>query len=85
MPGDREVSSDFKGSNDAYSDTQALKVTYGLSDALRLTSITSRKVYNDKSKGDWDFSPASTHPHRKGWKVRQGFPGGEGWTMPRAR
>ncbi len=52
----RKVSPDFEGSNKANSNSQSLKIKYDFSDALALTSITARRVYNDEADTDWDFS-----------------------------
>ncbi len=46
---DREDSSNHQGYNKASSDTQSLKVKYNISGALTLTSITAKRVYNDKA------------------------------------
>ncbi|WP_419657278.1 TonB-dependent receptor [Desulfosarcina variabilis str. Montpellier] len=54
---DRQVASNFQGSNQARTDTQALKINYDYSDTLTLTSITARRVFDDEMANDWDFSP----------------------------
>jgi iron complex outermembrane recepter protein len=59
---DREVASNFKGCNQARTETESLKIKYDLSDSLTMTSITARRVFDDEMTGDWDFSPMTlTH------------------------
>ncbi len=53
----RSVASDFEAANDSVLNMQNLKVTYNFSDTLKLTSISSNRVYDDKRKSDWDLSP----------------------------
>ena len=58
----RKVSSNFEGQNNTASQSQSLKINYDISDSLELTSISVRRVYDDKLATDWDFSPATlTH------------------------
>ncbi|MCB9480864.1 MAG: TonB-dependent receptor [Desulfobacteraceae bacterium] len=52
----RKVSSDYEGANTAVSDSQVLKVDFDITDNLHFTSITSRRVYDDESRADWDFT-----------------------------
>ncbi|MTI60088.1 MAG: TonB-dependent receptor [Firmicutes bacterium] len=53
---DRKVSSNLEGYNKSTSNSQALNVKYNLGNSLTLTSITARRVYDDKALGDYDFS-----------------------------
>ncbi len=62
---DRKESSNLEGFNKSSSETQSLKVRYNLSDLLTVTSVTARRVYNDKMTTDWDFSPMTiSHSHK---------------------
>lgn len=54
---DRKVASNLAGYNKADGDTEALKIAYSLTDRLTLTSISTRRMYHEKSGIDWDFSP----------------------------
>ncbi|MDX9963965.1 TonB-dependent receptor domain-containing protein [Desulfobacter postgatei] len=58
-PDYRKVSSNFKGENNSSGQSQSLKINYEINDAFRLTSVTSRRFYNDKLTNDWDFSSAT--------------------------
>jgi len=50
------VSSDFDAANESVVNTQSLKAVYEFTDALRMTSITSNRVYDDIRRSDWDLS-----------------------------
>jgi iron complex outermembrane receptor protein len=54
---DRKVSPNLRDGNRAREETQALKIEYGITDAMTLTSVTSRREYQDRSVVDWDCSP----------------------------
>lgn len=54
---DRKDSANLQGSNKASSNTQSLNMTYDFGNSLILTSVTARRMYNDRSIMDWDFSP----------------------------
>jgi len=60
-PESRKVTSNLKGDNDTHSDTLALKVTYDINDTLKLTSVTSRRVFHDDLLDDWDFTEQTLH------------------------
>lgn len=55
MPDYRKVSSNLKGENTSSDQTQSLKIKYEINDAFELTSVTSRRFYNDKAVKDLDF------------------------------
>ncbi|WP_320043712.1 TonB-dependent receptor domain-containing protein [uncultured Desulfobacter sp.] len=55
----RKVSADFEGQNNTACQSQSLKINYNISESLELTSITARRVYDDKLANDWDFSPVT--------------------------
>ena len=58
----RKVSANFEGENNSAAQSQSLKIDYEINESLRLTSVTARRVYDDKLSTDWDFSPATlTH------------------------
>jgi iron complex outermembrane receptor protein len=57
-PQNRIVTSGFTGENESRTYAQALNISYNLSESLTLTSITTRKVYEDVGALDWDFTPA---------------------------
>jgi len=57
--GYRQVRSNMAGENDSSDESFALKAAWHINDALTLTSITTRREYNDKLKMDWDFSRMS--------------------------
>ena len=61
-PENRKVSSNLDANNESNSESQSLKIAYDLSDSLKLTSVTARRVYNDKSQNDFDFS-SETYMH----------------------
>ena len=61
-PEDRKVSADLDANNESNSESQSLKIAYDLSDSIKLTSVTARRVYNDKSQNDYDFS-SETYMH----------------------
>ncbi len=56
-PEDRKISPDSPGYNKSYSNTQALKVDYEISDTLTLTSVTANWSFIEDVFGDWDFNP----------------------------
>jgi iron complex outermembrane receptor protein len=58
-PEDRKVSSNLDANNEGNSESQVLKISYDLSDSLKLTSVTTRRVFNDKCQNDFDFSSAT--------------------------
>ena len=58
-PEDRKVTSNLEGKNESSNDAQSLKITCDISDSLTLTSVTARRVYNDKNIEDADFSSAT--------------------------
>jgi len=58
-PQDRKVTSNMEGCNKTGSDSQSLKIAYGLSDSLMLTSVTTNRVYKDRCLADFDFSSAT--------------------------
>jgi iron complex outermembrane receptor protein len=45
--------------NKSSNDSQSLKIAYGLSDSLTLTSVTTSRVYKDRSLVDSDFSSST--------------------------
>ena len=55
-PEDRKASSNLPGENRAHGDTQSLKIEYRFNDSLALTSITSRRYFNDDALDDYDFT-----------------------------
>ncbi len=62
VPDYRKVSSNLKGENTSSEQSQSLKVNYEINDAFELTSVTSRRVYDDKATSDFDFTSATlTH------------------------
>lgn len=52
----RQESSNIDENNKGTQSSQALKVIYDFNDALKLTSVTSRRVYEDKRLSDFDLS-----------------------------
>ena len=57
--GYRKVASNYDESISPTNSSQALKLTYDFNDAFQLTSVTSRRVYEDLRKVDFDTSPAT--------------------------
>ena len=57
----RKVSSNKEGYNQSVADSQALKATYDINDALTLTSVTTRRAYHDDTGADWDFTTATVN------------------------
>ena len=55
-PRNRKTSSDQQGENRAHGNTQSLKIKYRFNDLLALTSITSRRYFNDDALDDYDFT-----------------------------
>jgi iron complex outermembrane receptor protein len=55
-PEDRKVASDIEGYNKSTADTQSLKIKYDFGNSLTMTSVTGRRVYNDRALGDYDSS-----------------------------
>jgi len=58
-PQDRKVTSNLEGWNESNIDSQALKITYDISDSLTLTSVTARRIFEDYADADFDFSSAT--------------------------
>jgi iron complex outermembrane receptor protein len=56
-PEDKKVASNYPGKNESQSTSHALNISYDLGDSLKLTSITTRRVYEDVASVDWDFNP----------------------------
>ena len=59
LPDYRKVTSNLKGENTSSEQSQSLKVNYEINDAFELTSVTSRRVYDDKAISDFDFTSAT--------------------------
>ena len=59
LPDYRKVSSNLKGGNTSSDQSQSLKINYEINDAFELTSVTSRRVYDDKFIGDSDKTSAT--------------------------
>ncbi|WP_287038041.1 TonB-dependent receptor, partial [Desulfobacter sp.] len=55
----RKVSSNLQGENNASEQSQSLKINYEVNDAFELTSVTSRRVYDDEAINDFDCSSAT--------------------------
>ncbi|MCP4118487.1 MAG: TonB-dependent receptor [Desulfobacteraceae bacterium] len=55
-PGDREVASNRPAWNKSKEDSQALKISYDINDALALTSTSTHRVFNEYRSIDTDFS-----------------------------
>ncbi len=55
--GYRQVSSNIDQYNKSAVNSQALKILYDFNETLTLTSVTSRRVYEDERWADLDFSP----------------------------
>ena len=58
-PQDRKVSSNLEGWNKSKIDSQALKITYDISDSLTLTSVSTRRQSDWIDEMDLDFSSAT--------------------------
>ncbi|SDU29402.1 TonB-dependent receptor [Desulfobacula phenolica] len=58
-PLERKVTSNLDGCNKAARNAQSLKLVYGLTDSLTLTSVTTNRVYADRAVSDFDFSSAT--------------------------
>ncbi|MGD9971994.1 MAG: TonB-dependent receptor [Desulfatirhabdiaceae bacterium] len=56
LPDYRKVSSNLKGENNSSDQSQALKIKYKINDAFELTSVTTRRVFDDKAISDFDFT-----------------------------
>lgn len=56
--GDRKVYSGFDTKEDSINTAQSLKISYDFNNALNLTSITTHRLYEEKTAADWDFNPA---------------------------
>ena len=56
IPGDRKVESNLDGTLTPRENSQALKIKYDINNSFTLTSITTRRAYNDKADGDLDFT-----------------------------
>ena len=59
LPDYRKVSSNLKGEDNSSDQSQSLKINYEINAAFELTSVTSRRVYNDESINDFDCSSAT--------------------------
>lgn len=57
--GDRKVYSGSETYEESETNTQALKVSYDFSDTLKLTSITTHRLFKDDIGVDYDFNPAN--------------------------
>ena len=57
VPIDGKVASDYPGKNTSKSVSNALNISYDFGNSLKLTSITTRRVYNDEGRWDYDFNP----------------------------
>jgi len=55
MP-NRTAQSDLEGTNDSKNDMNSLKITYDISNTLKLESITTHRKYDNKMQNDFDFS-----------------------------
>jgi iron complex outermembrane receptor protein len=58
-PQDRKVSSNLEGWNKSKIDSQALKITYDISNSFTLTSVSTRRHFDWKDETDFDFSSAT--------------------------
>lgn len=58
---DRTTQSDFRPVRDSHNDIQALKIAWDVNDAMRLTSITSRKMTDWYAAADFDFSSTNIY------------------------
>ena len=63
-PSTRQIMANHQGYTDAKSYTQSLKINYDITQALKLTSITSNRTFDNDNHYDWDFSPM-TYQHSK--------------------
>ena len=59
LPDYRKVSSNLKGENNSSDQSQSLKINYEINAAFELTSVTSRRVYDDEAINDFDCSSAT--------------------------
>ncbi len=59
VQGDRKVTSNREGHIKPSENSQALKINYEFSNSLSLTSITTRRAYNDEAEDDFDFTSQS--------------------------
>ncbi|BBO85431.1 TonB-dependent receptor [Desulfosarcina ovata subsp. sediminis] len=57
-PVNRIVTSGFTGKNESQTYAHALNISYNLGESLKLTSTTTRRVFEDVGSQDWDFTPA---------------------------
>ena len=65
-PRDRKVTSN-EAWNKSSCDSQALKIAYDISDSLTLTSVTTRRIFDDYALADFDFSSATLmHSYKDG-------------------
>ncbi|WP_321494223.1 TonB-dependent receptor [uncultured Desulfobacter sp.] len=55
----RKVSSNLQGENNGSDQSQSLKIDFEINDAFELTSVTSRRVYDDEATSDFDFTSAT--------------------------
>ena len=64
-PLDRKVTSNLDGWNRSVRNAQSLKLVYGITDSLTLTSVTTNRIYEDRAMIDFDYSSASLmHTHK---------------------
>ncbi|BBO85451.1 TonB-dependent receptor [Desulfosarcina ovata subsp. sediminis] len=56
VPGDRKVTSNLEGNYKPRENSQALKINYDFSELWTLTSITTRRSYNDEAVDDFDYT-----------------------------
>lgn len=54
---ERKTAGDLRPERDCFTDDQALKIIYDVSDSIKISSITARKLTDWDAKGDYDFSP----------------------------
>ena len=55
----RKISANFQGENNSCDQSQSLKINYKISDTFNLTSVTSRRAYDDEATSDFDFTSAT--------------------------
>lgn len=52
----RKVPANMNGYNKSVVDSQALRAVYRINEELTFTSVTTNRVYDEDTGGDWDFS-----------------------------
>ncbi len=67
---DRKVASNLKGHVEPSANSQALKITYDINDFFTLTSITTRRDYDDVAENDFDYSPETISHNAKDNELR---------------